>query len=158
MWISICRKKDWVNTNKILQMHVMFTNKESSTNMQTMCLWLLNVAVSSSFSSSARSLYWHNECSGVWRNLIKLESIVTLPSLCHPAPHCFTSCQSDSIVFYYITRFKNINPLSGIFHPLLKPVRKVLVKTQIQKFFMWNNTNSSKFGQKQCVQAGAHQS
>lgn len=25
--------------NKNLQMHVMFTNKEMSTNMQTICLW-----------------------------------------------------------------------------------------------------------------------
>lgn len=64
--------------NKSLQMHVMFTNKESNTNMQTMCLWLLKVAVS--FRSSERSLFWDKEFSGARRNLIKL---VNLLLLCH---------------------------------------------------------------------------
>lgn len=109
------QKEGFSQYNKILKMHVMFTNKESSTNMLTMCLSSLKVAVSSSFrslrGSLTQSLFWSEKKFNK-----TCESIVTLSSLYHLLPHCSTSSQSDSIVFYYIT-FYNIKPLSVIFHP-----------------------------------------
>ncbi len=118
MWISICRKENSIRTDKIPQMYVMLANKESSINMQTMCLWLLKV-VSSSFRSSERSLYWHEEFSGVRRHLIKLENLLYLCHLFVILHHAALSAVSlTPLYFYYITLTYTYKSLVCDFHPL----------------------------------------